>query len=129
MFLFPTLLLAAPTPPDRRNTAPASRPSCARLARRQHHPSGLSAMGLFNAPGTAIAPYPFGRQAGSASTLLGFLQTGYAIGATGTSTLAFKPSISCCRSDHNHGAYSASFSSSCVASAANAPGLLSRRPK
>ncbi len=42
----------------------------------------LFGMGLINPLGTAIALHPFGKQAGAASALLGFLQMGCAAGAT-----------------------------------------------
>jgi DHA1 family bicyclomycin/chloramphenicol resistance-like MFS transporter len=52
-------------------------------------------MGLINPLGTAIALHPFGRQAGLASALLGFLQMGCAaIGASFASALPFPPSVS-----------------------------------
>lgn len=55
----------------------------------------LFGMGLINPLGTAIALHPFGRQAGLASALLGFLQMGCAaIGASLASTLPFSPSVS-----------------------------------
>lgn len=55
----------------------------------------LFGMGLINPRGTAIALQPFGRQAGSASALLGFLQMGSAaIGSTLASAMPFSPSIS-----------------------------------
>lgn len=55
----------------------------------------LFGMGLINPLGTAIALTPFGRQAGLASALLGFLQMGCAaIGASFASTLPFPPSVS-----------------------------------
>ena len=55
----------------------------------------LFGMGLINPLGTAIALHPFGRQAGLASALLGFLQMGCAaIGASLASVLPFPPSVS-----------------------------------
>ncbi len=55
----------------------------------------LFGMGLINPLGTAIALHPFGRQAGLASALLGFLQMGCAaIGASFASALPFPPSVS-----------------------------------
>jgi DHA1 family bicyclomycin/chloramphenicol resistance-like MFS transporter len=55
----------------------------------------LFGMGLINPLGTAIALDPFGRQAGLASALLGFLQMGCAaIGASFASALPFAPSVS-----------------------------------
>jgi len=55
----------------------------------------LFGMGLINPLGTAIALNPFGRQAGLASSLLGFLQMGCAaIGASFASALPFPPSVS-----------------------------------
>lgn len=55
----------------------------------------LFGMGLINPLGTAIALNPFGRQAGLASSLLGFTQMGCAaIGATFASALPFAPSFS-----------------------------------
>lgn len=55
----------------------------------------LFGMGLINPLGTAIALNPFGRQAGLASSLLGFMQMGCAaIGATFASALPFPPSVS-----------------------------------
>ena len=49
-------------------------------------------MGLINPLGTAIALDPFGKQAGLASALLGFLQMGCAaIGASIASVLPFQP--------------------------------------
>ncbi len=52
----------------------------------------LFGMGLINPLGTAIALQPFGRQAGSASALLGFLQmSSAAIGSTLASVLPFRP--------------------------------------
>jgi DHA1 family bicyclomycin/chloramphenicol resistance-like MFS transporter len=55
----------------------------------------LFGMGLINPLGTAIALNPFGRQAGLASALLGFMQMGCAaIGATFASALPFPPSVS-----------------------------------
>lgn len=55
----------------------------------------LFGMGLINPLGTAIALSPFGRQAGLASALLGFLQMGCAaIGASFASALPFPPSVS-----------------------------------
>jgi DHA1 family bicyclomycin/chloramphenicol resistance-like MFS transporter len=55
----------------------------------------LFGMGLINPLGTAIALHPFGRQAGSASSLLGFLQMSCAaIGASFASALPFSPSAS-----------------------------------
>jgi DHA1 family bicyclomycin/chloramphenicol resistance-like MFS transporter len=55
----------------------------------------LLGMGLINPLGTAIALHPFGRQAGLASALLGFLQMGFAaIGASFASVLALAPSAS-----------------------------------
>lgn len=55
----------------------------------------LFGMGLINPLGTAIALHPFGRQAGLASALLGFLQMGCAaIGASFASVLPLHPSVS-----------------------------------
>jgi DHA1 family bicyclomycin/chloramphenicol resistance-like MFS transporter len=55
----------------------------------------LFGMGLINPLGTAIALQPFGRQAGLASALLGFLQMGCAaIGAFLASALPFPPAVS-----------------------------------
>lgn len=55
----------------------------------------LFGMGLINPLGTAIALHPFGRQAGSASSLLGFLQMSCAaIGASFASALPFSPPVS-----------------------------------
>lgn len=55
----------------------------------------LFGMGLINPLGTAIALNPFGRQAGLASALLGFMQMGCAaIGASFASILPFSPSVS-----------------------------------
>ena len=55
----------------------------------------LFGMGLINPLGTAIALHPFGRQAGLASALLGFLQMGCAaIGASLATVLPFAPSVS-----------------------------------
>jgi DHA1 family bicyclomycin/chloramphenicol resistance-like MFS transporter len=55
----------------------------------------LFGMGLINPLGTAIALHPFGRQAGSASALLGFLQMSCAaIGASFASALPFSPPAS-----------------------------------
>lgn len=55
----------------------------------------LFGMGLINPLGTAIALQPFGRQAGSASALLGFLQmASAAIGSTLASAIPFSPSVS-----------------------------------
>lgn len=55
----------------------------------------LLGMGLINPLGTAIALHPFGRQAGLASALLGFLQMGLAaIGASLASVLPIQPSVS-----------------------------------
>ncbi len=55
----------------------------------------LFGMGLINPLGTAIALHPFGREAGSASALLGFLQMGCAaIGSTLASVIPFAPTIS-----------------------------------
>jgi MFS transporter, DHA1 family, multidrug resistance protein len=55
----------------------------------------LLGMGLINPLGTAIALHPFGRQAGLASALLGFLQMGCAaIGASFASILPLQPSLS-----------------------------------
>jgi len=52
----------------------------------------LLGMGLINPLGTAIALHPFGRQAGLASALLGFLQMSCAaIGASFASILPFPP--------------------------------------
>jgi DHA1 family bicyclomycin/chloramphenicol resistance-like MFS transporter len=52
----------------------------------------LLGMGLINPLGTAIALHPFGRQAGLASALLGFLQMGCAaIGASLASVLPLRP--------------------------------------
>ena len=53
----------------------------------------LLGMGLINPLGTAIALHPFGRQAGLASALLGFLQMGCAaIGSSFASVLPLQPS-------------------------------------
>ncbi len=55
----------------------------------------LFGMGLINPLGTAIALQPFGREAGTASALLGFLQMGCAaIGSTGASVLPMLPTVS-----------------------------------
>jgi DHA1 family bicyclomycin/chloramphenicol resistance-like MFS transporter len=55
----------------------------------------LCGMGLINPLGTAITLQPFGRQAGSASALLGFLQMGSAaIGSALASAIPFSPSVS-----------------------------------
>lgn len=55
----------------------------------------LFGMGLINPLGTAIALQPFGREAGMASALLGFLQMGCAaIGSTGASILPMPPTLS-----------------------------------
>lgn len=55
----------------------------------------LFGMGLINPLGTAIALQPFGRQAGSASALLGFLQmSSAALGSTLASALPFSSSTS-----------------------------------
>jgi MFS transporter, DHA1 family, multidrug resistance protein len=55
----------------------------------------LLGMGLINPLGTAIALHPFGRQAGLASALLGFMQMGCAaIGASFASLLPLQPSAS-----------------------------------
>lgn len=55
----------------------------------------LFGMGLINPLSTAIALHPFGRQAGSASSLLGFLQMSCAaIGAYVASVLPFSPPAS-----------------------------------
>lgn len=55
----------------------------------------LFGMGLINPLGTAVALHPFGRQAGLASALLGFLQMGCAaIGASFASLLPLQPSVS-----------------------------------
>lgn len=55
----------------------------------------LFGMGLINPLGTAIALHPFGRQAGLASALLGFLQMSCAaIGASFASALPFSPPVS-----------------------------------
>ena len=52
----------------------------------------LFGMGLINPLGTAIALHPFGRQAGLASSLLGFMQMGCAaIGASLASVLPLRP--------------------------------------
>ncbi len=52
----------------------------------------LLGMGLINPLGTAIALHPFGRQAGLASALLGFLQMDCAaVGASFTSMLPLPP--------------------------------------
>ncbi len=57
-------------------------------------PSQASQTGL-DPLGTAIALQPFGRQAGSASALLGFLQMGSAaIVSTLASAMPFSPSVS-----------------------------------
>lgn len=54
----------------------------------------LFGMGLINPLGTAIALQPFGREAGTASALLGFLQMGCAaIGSTGASALPMPPTL------------------------------------
>lgn len=55
----------------------------------------LLGMGLINPLGTAIALHPFGKQAGLASGLLGFLQMGCAaVGASVASVLPLQPSAS-----------------------------------
>ncbi|ALA19657.1 multidrug transporter CflA [Chelatococcus sp. CO-6] len=55
----------------------------------------LLGMGLINPLGTAIALHPFGRQAGLASALLGFLQMGCAaVGASLASVLPLQPTVS-----------------------------------
>jgi DHA1 family bicyclomycin/chloramphenicol resistance-like MFS transporter len=55
----------------------------------------LFGIGLINPLGTAIALHPFGRQAGLASALLGFLQMGCAaIGASLSSVLPLQPPAS-----------------------------------
>ncbi len=55
----------------------------------------LFGMGLINPLGTAIALQPFGRQAGSASALLGFLQmSSAALGSTVASVLPFPAATS-----------------------------------
>jgi DHA1 family bicyclomycin/chloramphenicol resistance-like MFS transporter len=55
----------------------------------------LLGMGLINPLGTAIALHPFGRQAGLASALLGFLQMSCAaIGSSFASVLPLQPSAS-----------------------------------
>lgn len=55
----------------------------------------LFGMGLINPLGTAIALQPFGREAGMASALLGFLQMGCAaVGSTGASVLSMPPTVS-----------------------------------
>jgi MFS transporter, DHA1 family, multidrug resistance protein len=55
----------------------------------------LLGMGLINPLGTAIALHPFGRQAGLASALLGFLQMAFAaVGASLASVLPLQPSAS-----------------------------------
>lgn len=55
----------------------------------------LFGMGLINPLATAIALHPFGRQAGLASALLGFMQMGCAsIGASLASALPFSPPMS-----------------------------------
>jgi DHA1 family bicyclomycin/chloramphenicol resistance-like MFS transporter len=55
----------------------------------------LFGMGLINPLGTAIALQPFGREAGMASALLGFLQMSCAaIGSTGASILPMPPTTS-----------------------------------
>ena len=55
----------------------------------------LFGMGLINPLGTAIALQPFGREAGMASALLGFLQMGCAaIGSMGASLSSMPPTIS-----------------------------------
>ncbi|MDP1599692.1 multidrug effflux MFS transporter [Phenylobacterium sp.] len=55
----------------------------------------LFGMGLINPLGTAIALQPFGREAGTASALLGFLQMGCAaVGSTGASVLPMPPTLS-----------------------------------
>lgn len=55
----------------------------------------LFGMGLINPLGTAIALQPFGREAGMASALLGFLQMGCAaLGSTGASVLPMPPTLS-----------------------------------
>ncbi len=55
----------------------------------------LFGMGLINPLGTAVALHPFGRQAGLASSLLGFLQMGCAaIGASLASVLPLQPPAS-----------------------------------
>jgi DHA1 family bicyclomycin/chloramphenicol resistance-like MFS transporter len=55
----------------------------------------LFGMGLINPLGTAIALQPFGREAGMASALLGFLQMSCAaLGSTGASILPMPPTTS-----------------------------------
>jgi DHA1 family bicyclomycin/chloramphenicol resistance-like MFS transporter len=55
----------------------------------------LLGMGLINPLGTAIALHPFGKQAGLASALLGFLQMGCAaVGSSFASVLPLQPSAS-----------------------------------
>jgi MFS transporter, DHA1 family, multidrug resistance protein len=55
----------------------------------------LLGMGLINPLGTAIALHPFGKQAGLASALLGFLQMACAaVGASLASILPLQPSVS-----------------------------------
>lgn len=55
----------------------------------------LFGMGLINPLGAAIALQPFGREAGTASALLGFLQMGCAaIGSMGASVLPMPPTVS-----------------------------------
>jgi len=55
----------------------------------------LLGMGLINPLGTAIALHPFGKRAGLASALLGFLQMGCAaIGSSFASVLPLQPSAS-----------------------------------
>ena len=55
----------------------------------------LFGMGLINPLGTAIALHPFGREAGLASALLGFLQMNFAaVGASFASVLPLQPSAS-----------------------------------
>ena len=55
----------------------------------------LFGMGLINPLGTAIALQPFGREAGTASALLGFLQMGCAaVGSIGASVLPMPPTLS-----------------------------------
>ncbi len=66
--------------------APALRPFTAAIALY------LLGMGLINPLGSAIALHPFGRQAGLASALLGFLQMACAaVGASLASVLPFSP--------------------------------------
>lgn len=55
----------------------------------------LFGMGLINPLGTAIALQPFGREAGTASALLGFLQMGCAaVGSMGASVIPMPPTVS-----------------------------------